>query len=62
MAKGKTKSIVIKLLSEAGTGFFYTTYKNPSSNPQKLQFLKYDPFVRCRVLFTEKKMPSGRKR
>lgn len=58
----KGKSVVIKLLSEAGTGFFYTTSKNPIKSPHKLGFVKYDPVVRQHVLFTEKKMPSGKKR
>lgn len=58
----KPKSVVIKLLSEAGTGFFYTTTKNPSKTTHKLKLVKYDPVVRQRVLFTEKKMPSGKKR
>jgi len=58
----KGKSVIIKLLSEAGTGYFYTTTKNPRRITHKLQFVKYDPIVRQHVLFTEKKMPSGKKR
>lgn len=58
----KPKRILIKLLSEAGTGFFYTTTKNPTRTPHKLKLLKYDPVVRQKVLFTETKMPSGKKR
>ena len=38
------------------------TRKNPTQVPRKLQFLKYDPVVRQRVLFTERKMDSGKKR
>jgi len=56
------KAVLLRLVSEAGTGFFYTTRKNPARTPHKLQFVKYDPVVRKRVLFTEKKMPSGKKR
>ena len=62
MAKGKAKGLVIKLLSTAGTGFFYTSRKNPMNTPEKLMLKKYDPVVRRHVLFTETKMPSGRKR
>ena len=64
MAKGRAKKVVqiIRLVSQAGTGFFYTTRKNPVKTPHKLAFVKYDPVVRRRVLFTEKKMPSGKKR
>ena len=56
MARGKGKTIPIKLLSSAGTGFFYTTRKNVSRNPDKLAFVKYDPVVRRRVLFQEAKI------
>jgi len=55
-ARGKGKTIAIKLLSSAGTGFFYTTRKNPSRTPDKLKFVKYDPVVRRHVLFTEHKI------
>jgi large subunit ribosomal protein L33 len=56
MAKGKAKSIAIKLNSTAGTGFFYTTRKNVSKTPEKLQFIKFDPVVRRRVIFKEGKI------
>ena len=62
MAKGASKRIIIKLLSTAGTGFYYTTRKNPINTPAKLKLMKYDPIVRKHVLFTETKMPSGKKR
>jgi large subunit ribosomal protein L33 len=39
----KGKAVLIRLLSEAGTGFFYTTRKNPQKTLHKLQFVKYDP-------------------
>jgi large subunit ribosomal protein L33 len=56
MARGKGKTIPIKLLSSAGTGFFYTTRKNVSKTPDKVAFVKYDPVVRQRVLFKEAKI------
>jgi large subunit ribosomal protein L33 len=56
LAKGKAKTITIKLLSSAGTGFFYTTKKNVSRNPEKLAYIKFDPVVRRRVLFNEAKI------
>ena len=56
MAKGKVGAILIKLLSTAGTGFFYVTKKNPRKLPGKLEFMKYDPRVRRHVLFTETKL------
>ena len=56
MARGKGKTIAIKLLSSAGTGVFYTTRKNISKSPDKVAFVKYDPVVRQRVLFKEAKI------
>eukprot|EP00291_Cryptomonas_curvata_P018544 CAMPEP_0172159814 /NCGR_PEP_ID=MMETSP1050-20130122/5194_1 /TAXON_ID=233186 /ORGANISM="Cryptomonas curvata, Strain CCAP979/52" /LENGTH=58 /DNA_ID=CAMNT_0012829473 /DNA_START=53 /DNA_END=229 /DNA_ORIENTATION=- len=55
MAKAKGKSILVKLMSAAGTGFFYVTRKNPKTTPDKLVFRKYDPVVRQHVLFNETK-------
>jgi len=62
MAKGASRRVLIRMVSEAGTGFFYTTTKNTVRTPHKLQLMKYDPIVRQHVLFTEHKMPSGKKR
>ncbi len=56
MARGKGKTIPIKLLSSAGTGFFYTTRKNVSNTQHKIAFVKYDPIVQKRVLFKEHKI------
>ncbi len=46
----------IKLVSSAGTGYFYTTTKNRRTATGKLQMKKYDPKVRQHVLFKESKM------
>lgn len=46
----------IKLLSTAGTGFFYVTKKNPRTSTEKLSFKKYDPVVRKHVAFKETKI------
>ncbi len=46
----------IKLVSSAGTGYFYTTTKNRRTATGKLQMKKYDPKVRKHVLFKESKM------
>ena len=53
MAKGKR--VLIRLMSAAGTGYFYVMRKNPKNVPHKLQFMKYDPVVNKHVLFTERK-------
>lgn len=41
MAKGKT--ILIKLVSSAGTGYFYAAKKNPTTITHKLAFMKVRP-------------------
>jgi len=40
MAKGKVKTMAIKLLSTAGTGFFYVSTKNPRNVTRKLSLKK----------------------
>jgi large subunit ribosomal protein L33 len=54
MAKPKTDKI--KLLSTAGTGFFYVTKKNPRTATDKISFRKYDPVARKHVVFKETKI------
>ncbi|KAI8011220.1 50S ribosomal protein L33 [Camellia lanceoleosa] len=54
--KKKTASLFIRLVSAAGTGFFYVKRKNPKRIQTKLEFRKYDPRVNRHVLFTEAKM------
>ena len=54
MAKPVTQKI--KLLSTAGTGFFYVTKKNPRTATEKLVFKKYDPVARKHVEFKETKI------
>lgn len=46
----------IKLVSSAGTGFYYTTTKNKRTMPEKLELKKFDPVVRKHVLFKEAKI------
>lgn len=46
----------IKLVSSAGTGFFYTTTKNKKNTTGKLNLKKYDPVVRKHVVFKESKL------
>ena len=54
MAKPTTKKI--KLLSTAGTGFFYVTKKNARTMTEKLVVKKYDPVARKHVEFKEGKI------
>ena len=46
----------IKLVSSAGTGYFYTTDKNKRQSTGKLKMKKYDPKIRKHVEFVEEKM------
>ena len=43
----------IRLVSSAGTGYFYTTDKNKRNMPEKMEIKKYDPVVRKHVIFKE---------
>jgi len=54
MAKAAT--VLIKLVSSAGTGHYYTKKKNPRTLTEKLRFRKYDPRVRKHVEYVEEKM------
>ena len=40
MAGKKAATVLVKLLSTAGTGYFYVARKNPRKLPQKLEFVK----------------------
>lgn len=46
----------IKLVSTAGTGYFYTTTKNKRTMPEKMEISKFDPIVRKHVPFKEAKI------
>ena len=50
------KTILLRLESTAGTGYFYVKNKNPKKLTKKLEFMKYDPKARKHVLFVEKKI------
>jgi large subunit ribosomal protein L33 len=52
----KPSTVLIKLVSTAGTGYFYTTKKNPRSTTEKLSLRKYDPKARKHVEFKEAKI------
>ncbi|RXH87929.1 hypothetical protein DVH24_037574 [Malus domestica] len=53
--KKKKTTMVIRLVSSAGTGFFYTK-KKPFKVREKLEIRKFDPVVNRHVLFTETKV------
>jgi large subunit ribosomal protein L33 len=54
--KKKRPAILFKLVSTAGTGFYYLARRNPKKRPNKMEFLKYDPVIRKHVLFKEQKL------
>ncbi|TRM62290.1 hypothetical protein BD626DRAFT_570006 [Schizophyllum amplum] len=51
--KSKARTIIVRLISTAQTGFFYTRVR-PRLGP-RLSSVKYDPVVKSRVLFVENK-------
>lgn len=52
----KPTSIKIRLVSSAGTGYFYVTKKNPRTLTEKMVMRKYDPVARKHVEFKEAKI------
>ncbi len=52
----KPTVVKIKLVSTAGTGYYYVTRKNPRNITEKMTFRKYDPVVRKHVEFKEHKI------
>ena len=47
---------LIRMVSSAGTGHFYTTTKNKRTKPEKIEIMKYDPVVRKHVSYKETKL------
>jgi large subunit ribosomal protein L33 len=52
----KPSTVLIKLVSSEGTGYFYTTRKNTRTTTDKLVLKKYDPKARKHVEFREAKI------
>jgi large subunit ribosomal protein L33 len=52
----KPTTLKIKLVSSAGTGFYYVTKKNPRTQTEKMALRKYDPKARKHVEFKEAKI------
>jgi len=49
----------IKLVSTAGTGYFYTTYKNTTNDRSDLTLKKYDPVAGKHVEFEEEELSTS---
>ena len=47
---------IIKLVSTAKTGHYYTTTKNKRQHPDKVEVKKFDPRIRKYVLYKEAKI------
>ena len=47
---------LIRLVSSASTGHFYTTDKNKRTTPDKIEIKKFDPRVRKHVIYKEAKI------
>ncbi|VFP86460.1 50S ribosomal protein L33 [Candidatus Erwinia haradaeae] len=54
MAKGIRE--IIKMISSADTGHFYTTTKNKRNKTEKLELKKFDPIARQHVIYKEAKI------
>ncbi|OUS13998.1 50S ribosomal protein L33 [Gammaproteobacteria bacterium 53_120_T64] len=52
----KSNRDIIKLVSSAGTGHYYTTTKNKRTMPEKMEIKKFDPVVRQHVAYKEAKI------
>ena len=52
----KSNRDLIKLVSSAGTGHYYTTSKNKRTKPEKIEMMKYDPKARKHVMYKEGKL------
>ncbi|XP_036922566.1 39S ribosomal protein L33, mitochondrial isoform X3 [Artibeus jamaicensis] len=53
VAKSKSKNILVRMVSQAGTGYSFNAKR--SRLGEKLTLLHYDPFVKTKVLFVEQK-------
>ena len=47
---------IIKLVSSAKTGHYYTTTENKKIQPDKVEVKKFDPVVRKHVIYKEAKI------
>ncbi|MGC3292923.1 50S ribosomal protein L33 [Pseudomonas aeruginosa] len=47
---------LIRLVTSAGTGHFYTSDKNKRTKPVKIEIKKYDQVVRQHLIYKEAKI------
>ena len=60
MSSKKKAASIVKLVSTANTGYFYTTRKSRLLT-KKLLLNKYDPVLRRHVLFKEEKISRSKR-
>ncbi|XP_071775056.1 large ribosomal subunit protein bL33m [Centroberyx gerrardi] len=53
LAKAKSKTVLVQMMSAAGTGYCFNTKRNRLR--EKMVLRKHDPFVDKHVLFFEKR-------
>jgi len=51
----KKNTVLIRLVNKE-SGYFYVTRKNPKKLTKKLEFRKYDPYLRKHAIFREEKI------
>jgi len=56
VSKKKNKSLLVKLVSTGGTGYYLVKKRNPKTLTKKLCFKKYDPKIRQHIEFKEEKI------
>ena len=54
----KKNTVLVKLVSSEGSGYYFVKKRNPKQLKEKLTFKKYDPVLRKHVIFNEKKLNS----
>ena len=52
---GNSKRTIVHLESTSGSGDRYTITKSKKNHPGCLEYIKYDPVIRKRVIFKETK-------
>lgn len=56
VSKKSKKTVLVKLVSTAKTGYYLVKKRNPKTQTEKLSFRKYDPVIRKHVEFKEEKI------
>lgn len=60
MAKGKSKRVLVGMVSDDSSHRTYYTTRNTQNTPDRLELKKYDPKLRKHVTYKETKKNLGR--